>query len=172
MKFIKKHAKKACGLLIVGPFVGIYTLLSKHWLLNSVVGLTLLAGGAFPNLPLLLTFYAGYAMSASLISLAQQAYAFAINVSLGQCETMSAPIVPEISYAALRGIGAANYVAAKAESEYQNKDISDVGLSDIFYGEKTVALLFYSAGHFRCAERGCIPVTWLSKEADSRSFKI
>lgn len=172
MTYIYKALKKGCGLLIVGPFVGLFTFLTKHWLLNSASGLALLAGSIFSNVPLLLAFSTGYAISASLIGLAQQAYAFAYNYRLGQCEMMVAPLVPEISYAAFRGILAANYVAVSAESEYQNKDSENTTQSGMFYGENTRAALLYSAGHIRCAQRTCAPSTWIVKEEQSRSFRI
>lgn len=168
MQYIRKQLTKGLGLLLIAPLAGIYTLLSKHWILNSILGLALASTFIVPLNPILV-FATGYILSAAVVSIAQQIFAFAFNFSINQCEMMAAPVVPEISYAAYKGLKMANKIAAVAESNYQNKPTEDITEDHMFYGRKSANILFYSAGHFRCAAKGCGFGTWEGKEQAARN---
>lgn len=175
MRYLFKLFKQGAALFIIGPLVGWYTFLSKHWFLNSSIGLVSTVGLlALSTLSLnpILAFGIAYVASAAGIGLIQQVFAFLNNSSLGQCEMMCAPIVPEISYSMMKGMLAANEMAVKAECEYQNKPAHNGTIDDAFYGKNSLAFLLYTGGHSRCAQKGCVPVTWIQKEEQSRSFSI
>ncbi|KTD18816.1 Uncharacterised protein [Legionella lansingensis] len=154
-----KTLRKYFALLITGPLVGFYIFFSKHWLINSLIALstaTTLMMLLPVSLPVLVcSFLAGYAASAATLGVVQQITAFFYNWRLNQCEMMVAPIVPEISYAAYKGILHANTKIAEVE-DYQKHPES-------FYGRKAADFLLASAGHFSCRGR-CMPITWEMKE--------
>jgi hypothetical protein len=76
---------------------------------------------------------------------------------------MVAPMVPEISYAAYRGILHANQQIAHIDEFEKDKEHYEA-----FYGRRTADVLLFTAGHFSCVGR-CIPMTWDMKvESEER----
>lgn len=159
-----KPIKRFIALAIVGPIVGLYTFFSKHWDINTAVAIALLFALPLPHpIPVLgLNFLIGYALCATILGVAQQVTAFIYNWRQDQCEMIGGPMVPEISYAAYRGIFQANAHYASAEAEDQVEE------SDGFYHQTTNDFLLATAGHFSCRGKCKIGRTWDLKEEKER----
>lgn len=158
---IMKQLKKFFAVAISGPIVGVSYLLSKHWLINTLVGVALASSLPFAmpiTVPLFAaSFLTGFALSAAGIGLFQQITSFIYNTSINQCEMMVAPMVPEISYAAYKGILFVNQQIAQIDEFEKDRENYEA-----FYGRKAADALLFTAGHFSCVGR-CIPVTWEMK---------
>ena len=171
-----KFAKKALSLLVLGPIVGLYTFFSKHWLVNSMVGfwagVVISAELALPVPALIATCLIGYLLTAAIVGMVQQIGAFIYNWNYTDCHDRTSAIVPEISYAAYKGLcyvnGSVIAIEAAEEAENHTQRSEPSQTSQGIYGEATANFLLFSAGHMNCINRCHNFSPWEEKEETAR----
>lgn len=131
-------------------------------------GVVISAELAPPVPALIATCLIGYLLTAAIMGMVQQIGAFIYNWNYTDCQDRMGSMVPEISYAAYRGLCYANgsVIAIEAENHTQRSEPSQT--SQGIYGKATANFLLFSAGHMNCMNRCFNFNTWDYKEEAAR----